>query len=127
MHGGGDRVAQLDPVTDAQEVAAMIEACRAIHVAEPLRRYIVELVRATRHHAAVELGRRRAPRWRCCARRARSRRGASGYATPDDVKRLRPAGARPPADHRRGHRRRSAQPESVLDELLLSVPIPEAR
>jgi MoxR-like ATPase len=125
VHGRGDRVAQLDPVTDAKEIAAMIEACREVHVADPLRRYIVELVRATRHHAAVELG--ASPRASLALlRAARVAAATSGrdYAIPDDVKAL----VQPVLAHRLimapdaqlGTRSAAA----ILDEVIASVPIP---
>jgi len=128
VHGGGDRVGTLSAVTDAQEVATMIEACRAVHVADPLRRYIVELVRATRTHPGVELG--ASPRASLALlRAARALAAASGrdYATPDDVKRL----VQPVLAHRLitavDTVTADRTPESVLDELLASVPIPAAR
>jgi MoxR-like ATPase len=128
VHGQGDRVGSLAPVTDAQEVAAMIEAVKAIHVADGLKRYIVELVRGTRSHRGVELG--ASPRASLALLRAtRALAAAQGrdYAIPDDVKQL----VRPILAHRlitavdvqapeRG-------PDAVLDELLASVPIPSAR
>jgi len=125
VHGRGDRVAQLDPVTDAKEIAGMIEACREVHVADPLRRYIVELVRATRHHAAVELG--ASPRASLALlRAARVAAATSGrdYAIPDDVKAL----VQPVLAHRLimapdaqlGTRSAAA----ILDEVIASIPIP---
>jgi MoxR-like ATPase len=128
VHGGGDRVSTLRPVTDAQEVAAMIEAVKRVHVADGLRRYIVELVRATRSHRGVELG--ASPRASLALLRAtRALAAAQGrdYAIPDDVKQL----VRPVLTHRlitavdvqapeRG-------PDAVVDELLAAVPIPSAR
>ncbi len=127
VHGRGDRLATLSPVTDAQEVAAMIAACRTIHVAEALKRYIVEVVRATRTHGGVELG--ASPRAALALLRAvRALAAASGrdYATPDDVKRL----AKPVLAHRLitlVDAQAERSPESVLDELLASVPIPAPR
>jgi len=128
VHGGRDRVSTLSAVTDAQEVAAMIEACRAVHVADALKRYIVELVRATRVHAGVELG--ASPRASLALlRAARAFAAASGrdYATPDDVKRL----VQPVLAHRLitavDTTTADRTPESILDELLASVPIPAAR
>jgi len=125
VHGRGDRVGELEPVTDAKEIAAMIEACREVHVADPLRRYIVELVRATRSHAAVELG--ASPRASLALLRAvRVVAATNGrdYAIPDDVKAL----VRPVLAHRLilapdatlGARSAAA----VLDEVLAAVPIP---
>jgi MoxR-like ATPase len=127
VHGRGDRLATLSAVTDAQEVAAMIAACRTIHVAEALKRYIVEVVRATRTHGGVELG--ASPRAALALLRAvRALAATSGrdYATPDDVKRL----AKPVLAHRLitlVDAQAERSPESVLDELLASVPIPAPR
>src|SRR3712207_3370263 len=56
VHGQGDKVADLAPVADAREIAALIGKTQQLHAADALKRYIVELVRATRAHQAVELG-----------------------------------------------------------------------
>jgi MoxR-like ATPase len=128
VHGQGDRVSLLDAVTDAKEVAGMIETCREVHVADPLRRYIVELVRATRQHAGVELG--ASPRASLALLRAARVVAATGgrdYAIPDDVKGL--------VHHVLAHRLILApdaqlgtrSPAAVLDEVLASVPIPGRR
>jgi MoxR-like ATPase len=128
VHGGADRVSTLGAVTDAQEVGAMIEACRSIHVADALKRYIVELVRATRVHRGVELG--ASPRASLALLRAcRALAAAEGrdYVIPDDVKRL----ARPVLTHRLipavDGQPSEQGAEAVLDELLLTVPIPTVR
>ena len=127
VHGQGDRVAALEPVTDAQQVAALIEAAKTLHAAEALQRYIVELVRATRDHAAVELG--ASPRASLALlRAARAQAACEGrdYVVPDDVKLL----AQPVLAHRL-----ILSPEAqmadrsaadILDDLLASVPIPAA-
>jgi MoxR-like ATPase len=128
VHGGGDVVPDLEAVTDAQEVAALIDAVKAVHVAEPLKRYIVELVRATRRHGEVELG--ASPRASLALLRAAKALAAGAsreYVVPDDVKQLAP--------HVLAHRL-ILSPESqlgdrsagsVIDEVLASVPIPASR
>lgn len=88
-HTRGDRLAELTPVTDARAMADLIAACTAVHATEGLRRYVVELVRATREHRDITLG--ASPRAAVGLLRAvRALAAASGrdYATPDDVKRL---------------------------------------
>src|SRR5687767_9367232 len=127
VHGQGDRVADLEPVTDAQQVAALIDAAKTLHAAEPLQRYIVELVRASRTHPAVELG--ASPRASLALlRAARAQAACEGrdYVVPDDVKGL----AQPVLAHRlilspeaTMADRTAAQ---VIDELLASVPLPAA-
>ncbi|MGH8908572.1 MAG: AAA family ATPase [Egibacteraceae bacterium] len=124
LHSRRDPVAWLQPVTDAQEVAAMIEVARGVHAAEPLKRYIVDLVRASRAHPAVELG--ASPRASLALlRAARARAAVSGrdYVMPDDVKAL----AHPLLEHRLILRPEaqvaSGAAEAVVDELLATVPI----
>jgi len=128
VHGRGDRLGALAPVADARDVAAMIAACREVHVADALRRYIVELVRATRSHPAVELG--ASPRAALALLRAARVVAAVGgrdYTVPDDVKSL----VAPVLGHRlilgadAAVNGRPAQ--AVLGELLASVPIPNGR
>jgi len=83
-------LADLEPVADAPTVAEMIERCRTtIHVADTLKRYIVDLVRATRDHADLALG--ASPRAALSLlRAARAAAATSGrdYVVPDDVKEL---------------------------------------
>jgi MoxR-like ATPase len=90
-HGGADRMAELQPVTDAATVAATIRTIRTIRTAEPVERYIVALCRATRSHPDVELG--ASPRASVALLRA-SRTAAAvagrAHVTPDDVKKLAP-------------------------------------
>jgi MoxR-like ATPase len=89
VHGFGDPVARLQAVSDAQEVAGLIEVAGRVHAAPELRRYIVELVRASREHPAVELG--ASPRASIALlRSSRTVAAADGrdYVIPDDVKSL---------------------------------------
>lgn len=125
VHGSGDRLAELQPVADAQEVAAMAQVAKGLHVADALRRYIVELVRATRTHPAVELG--ASPRASLALlRTARAMAATVGrdYVVPDDVKAL----VAPVLSHRlilAPHLHADGGGSSdVLDEVVSSVPIP---
>ena len=90
-----DRFEQHDPletlaaVATRDEVAALQQVVRRVVVAAPVRRYVVELVRATRSHEEIELG--ASPRASLALQR-----GAQALAdirnrdfvTPDDVKAL---------------------------------------
>jgi MoxR-like ATPase len=49
-------VEELGPVTDTATIVAMHDAAATVEIPEPVERYIVELVRATRHDPAVSLG-----------------------------------------------------------------------
>jgi len=128
VHGKADRLEGLPSVVDTRQVKAMIEACREVHAADALRHYIVELVRSSRVHPAVELG--ASPRASLSLlRAARAFAAAHGrdYVVPDDVKTL----AHPVLAHRLilapdARLSRSGAAE-VIDELLDAVPIPQAR
>ena len=125
-HGATDAATQLQAVTSAQDVAALIDIIRQLHSAPALKRYVVDLVRATREHPAVELGcSPRAGLALLRAARAAAACGGRDYVVPDDVKALAP--------HVLSHRliltpdaRMAAiSPEQVIGELLGTVPIPQ--
>ena len=112
-------------VTDIDEIAAVQEAVRAVHVAPPVRRYILDLTKATRSHRHLALG--ASPRAAVAvlhAAQAAAAIDARDYVTPDDVKRV----ATLVLPHRL-----LLQPQAEIDgvrasavvsELLGSVPIP---
>jgi MoxR-like ATPase len=127
-HGGANPLASLEPVTEAQEVAAMIEAARTVHTADPLKQYIVDLIRASREHPALELG--ASPRASLALlRSSRALAAVSGrdYVIPDDIKAL----AVQVLTHRLipGPEAQMADggTDDVVAELLESVPIPASR
>jgi MoxR-like ATPase len=124
-HGAGVAIDEVDPVSDARTIVAMINAAHRVHVADPLRTYIVELVAATRKTPDLMLG--ASPRASLALLRAsRSLAAAEGrdYATPDDVKTLAPVVL--------AHRMIAAPEaemsgrtvEDVLDDVMSRVPIP---
>src|SRR5512133_3063118 len=76
-------------LSELQPVADMIEGVKTVHVADTLKRYIVDLVRATRDHADLALG--ASPRAALALLRAtRAAAAVAGrdYVVPDDVKEL---------------------------------------
>ena len=56
VHGGASPLDDLQPVAHAHEIVKLIEAVRQVHVADPVRRYAVALVGATRNHPDLRLG-----------------------------------------------------------------------
>lgn len=126
-HGAGEAEAALRPVASAQDVAGLIDAVRHLHAAEALKRYVVDIIRATRQHRAVELG--CSPRaGLALLRAARAAAGTAGreYVVPDDVKAL----AQPLLAHRL-----IMSPDAQMDgiaaaavvaDVLASVPVPRA-
>ncbi len=88
-HGIGAPLEEIGPVTDAPGVAEMIEQARQVHAAPALRRYIVDLVEATRRHSDIYLG--ASPRASIALLRAARAMAAAeerDYVIPDDVKAL---------------------------------------
>ncbi|MBI4496299.1 MAG: MoxR family ATPase [Chloroflexi bacterium] len=115
----------LEPVLSAQDLLAVQQAVRRVHVAEALREYIVRLCRATRVHASVDLG--ASPRATLALfRTARAKAALAGrdYVLPDDVKAL----AVPVLAHRMllsaQTRLRGRSTEAIVDEVLHTVPVP---
>ncbi len=90
-HTSGQPLADIGPVTDARGVAEMIEQAREVHVAPAIRRYIVDVVEATRSHSDIYLG--ASPRASIMILRAARAMAAAverDYVIPDDVKTLVP-------------------------------------
>jgi MoxR-like ATPase len=88
-HTSGEPLTEIGPITDARGVADMIEMAKGVHVAPAIRRYIVDLVAATRNHADVYLGASpRAGIMILRAARAFAAADERDYVIPDDVKSL---------------------------------------
>jgi len=124
-HGVRSTLTDIGPVTDALGVREMIEQARRVHVAAPIRRYIVDLVEATRRHPDVYLG--ASPRASIMLlRAARALAGADerDFVIPDDVKAL----SAPVLSHRvivtADAVMTGRSPAAVLDEVLNEVPVP---
>jgi len=84
-----DPLSVLRPVTDAATVSAMIDSVATVHLAPPLRQYIVEIVGSTRAVPEVRLG--GSPRAVLhLARAAKAAAALDGrpFVVPDDVQRL---------------------------------------
>lgn len=125
VHGQGEQTEGVEAVLDTRDIATMIEGVKEVYVAEPAKRYIVELTRATREHPAISLG--ASPRASLALlRTSRSLAAARGrdYLTPDDVQGL----VEPVLAHRllltpqaRVAERTAAD---VLAEVVEAVPVP---
>jgi MoxR-like ATPase len=120
-------VDELEPVVAAADVTAAADAIGAIHVASPLRNYIVDLADATRRHHDLALG--ASPRGALALQRAARAFAASvgrDYAMPDDVKRVAPV----VLEHRLlltpDAELRGRTPADVLGEVLGAVAVPGA-
>ncbi len=85
-HGTAEPLDGISPVTDADEIAKLVTLVRAVHVSDDVRRYIVDLVTATRRHPELVLG--ASPRATLhVVRTARARAALDGraFVLPDDV------------------------------------------
>ena len=88
-HGGPAALDDLDAVADASEVRKLIDVVRAVHVSDEVKRYVVDLVSATRTAPELRLG--ASPRSSLqLLRAARAAAGLEGrdYVLPDDVQAL---------------------------------------
>ena len=120
-----DPLATLEPVTQADELLAIQEQVKSVLVEESVREYMVDVIRATREHEAVELG--VSPRGTLALYRTAQALAAvrgRGFVIPDDVKYLAP----PVLTHRiiisPQTRLRGRRPEEVMAEIVGTVPVP---
>ena len=91
-HAAGDRVLELEPVTDVPEVLAAQRAAARVHASEALRRYVVAVLEATRADTRVELGASpRAGLMLLKAAKALAALDGRDHAIPDDVQALAPS------------------------------------
>lgn len=69
----GHPIDELNPVVKTEDWLACQEATRDIHVDDKIRKYILEIVHATREHEEIQLGVRREPQSLCSERHKRWR------------------------------------------------------
>ena len=127
-HGGEDPLISLGAVSDAAEVRRLIATVRGVHVAEPVKQYVVDLATASRTTPDLRLG--ASPRASLqLLRTARARAALEGrdYVLPDDVQML--AGpvlahrVLPTAEAQINHR----SAEAIVAALVARAPGPDAR
>jgi MoxR-like ATPase len=125
-HSAANPLDDLDPVTDAAEVAKLVDIVRSVHVSEPVKQYAVDITSATRRSPDLRLGASpRATLHLIRAARAHAALSAREYVIPDDLQLL----AVPVLAHRlitgleAQMSGRSA--EQVVSALLRTIPVPE--
>jgi MoxR-like ATPase len=124
-HGVRSTLSDISAVTDALGVREMIEQARLVHVSASVRRYIVDLVEATRRHGDVYLGASpRASIMLLRAARAMAAADERDFVIPEDVKAL----AAPVLSHRvivtADAVMTGRSGYAVLTEILGEVPVP---
>lgn len=125
---GADPLASLEPVISADEIRSMIAQVEQVFVAPSVKRYVVDLARATREHPAVRVGvSPRASLQLLRAAKAAAAVAGRGYVVPEDVQQL----LAPVFAHRlvlgaRGGRQHAgyAEAERVVAEISAQVPAP---
>jgi MoxR-like ATPase len=122
-----DPLSRVSPVVDANDLAGLRDAARAVAIGDDVERYLVSLTRATRGHPDVQLG--ASPRASVALYRASqawAMLDGRDFVLPDDVK----AVARPVLGHRItldvDRQLRGASVDRIVDELLDTVPVPLA-
>jgi MoxR-like ATPase len=120
-----DPLDALAPVVAAEDLLAMQDQVRTILVEESVREYVIDIVRATREHEAVELG--VSPRGTLALYRTAQAlavlRGRD-FVVPDDVKYLAPAVLTHRIIISPQTRLRGRRPEEVVAEIVGAVPVP---
>jgi MoxR-like ATPase len=116
-------ITNLKQVVSAAELTAAQHAIRDVYVAEEIKRYIIDLVNATRNHPKVYLG--ASPRgslalFRCAQTRAAM--AGRHYVIPDDVKAL----AEVTLAHRIIAHDRDENTRIIVQEVLQYTPVPGA-
>lgn len=127
-HGGlvNSRM-NVEPVATVEELLAMSQTVANVHVADDLRRYIVDLADGTRRHRAVTLG--MSPRASLNLQRVSQAHAATqgrNYVVPDDIKAI--------AESVTGHRLllstdallQGMTTAQVISEVLATVPLSAA-
>jgi MoxR-like ATPase len=121
-------IQDLAQVVSAEELMAAQKAVRRIYVDETIKEYIVTLAQATRAHPDVYLG--ASPRGSLAlfqTSRALAALRQRDYVLPDDIKAL----AVPTLAHRviisPSARIKNISSETILHEILETIPIPGAR
>jgi len=120
-------VETLDQVVDSPALLGAQEEIKSIHVDDKIKTYIVELMTQTRKHTEVSLG--ASPRGSLVLyRTAQARAAIAGrdYVIPDDIKALAPVCLAHRMIVSPSARIKDVTAESILSEILNSVPVPGA-
>ena len=122
---GANPMADLQPVADGPEILELQRLVQQVYVDPVLSDYIVQLVRATREHADVDLG--ASPRatmglYRCC--QAMAAIHGRDYVGPDDIKKLAPYTLPHRIIVKSQARLRERSAEDVVADVLSQVEVP---
>jgi len=117
---------EVSSVATMADVQAMKGEIERIHLEEAIEKYVVDIVRSTREHVDVDVG--ASPRGSLAMMklsRGKAYLDGRDYVIPDDVKAI----AIPALSHRLILKAegwmRGKRPESVIEDILRSVPVPK--
>jgi MoxR-like ATPase len=127
-HGSSSPLDALEPVAQAEDIRELIASVRTVHVAEPLKQYVIRLVAATRSSPELRLGASpRATLHLLRAGRARAALDGRDFVIPDDMQAL----ALPVLAHRLLPSAEAVvtqqPPERVLAAIVEHLPLPQLR
>jgi MoxR-like ATPase len=127
-HGSSSPLDTLEPVAHAEDIRELIAAVRTVHVAEPLKQYVIRLVAATRSSPELRLGASpRATLHLLRAGRAKAALDGRDFVIPDDMQAL----ALPVLAHRLLPSSEAVvtqqSPERVLASIVEHLPLPQLR
>jgi MoxR-like ATPase len=128
VHGFPGRLDEIDPVVSAANVRKLIELARNVHVADPIKAYIVDLLGRTRTHERALIGASpRAGLMLMRASRVAAATDGRDYVVPDDIKEL----AVPVLAHRiiptAEAQLAGVGSDLVVEEALAATPVPRRR
>jgi len=118
---------EIEQVVDSQALVNAQEEIKAVHVDDKVKQYVVELMSQTRKHSEVSLG--ASPRGSLVLYRTAQARAAMSerdYVIPDDIKALAPVCLAHRMIVSPSARIKDVTAESILAEILNSVPVPGA-
>jgi len=122
-----DPLQELAPIAAPEDISRLQRDRRTVFVSDPVRRYITDIVRATRHHPAVQFG--ASPRGSLGLMRTGQAMAAlhgREFVLPDDIKSL----AVPVLAHRlilkERDRLKGERPEQLIADLIERLPVPAA-
>ena len=128
VHGSSSPLETLEPVAQAEDIRELIAAVRTVHVAEPLKQYVIRLVAGTRASPELRLGASpRATLHLLRAGRARAALDGRDFVIPDDMQAL----AVPVLAHRLLPSAEAVvtqqPPERVMAAIVEHLPLPQLR
>jgi MoxR-like ATPase len=120
-----DPLLKLDAVASPEQIKELQQARKKIHLSLPVREYIADIVRVTRHNGSLRFG--ASPRGSLGLMRTGQALAAlrgRDYVLPDDIKYL----VSPVLSHRliltEAERLRGGTPERLLEEMMSQIPVP---